>query len=33
MSSFGDAKFMAYTDARFITGQGIIVDGGVMSHS
>ena len=33
MSSVGDAKFMVYADARFITGQGIIVDGGVMSHS
>jgi NAD(P)-dependent dehydrogenase (short-subunit alcohol dehydrogenase family) len=25
--------FLACDDARFITGQGIIVDGGVMSHS
>lgn len=25
--------FLASDDARFITGQGIIVDGGVMSHS
>ncbi len=25
--------FLASDDARFITGQGIVVDGGVMSHS
>jgi NAD(P)-dependent dehydrogenase (short-subunit alcohol dehydrogenase family) len=25
--------FLASDDARFITGQGIMVDGGVMSHS
>ncbi len=25
--------FLASDDARFITGQGVIVDGGVMSHS
>ena len=26
-------SFLASDDARFITGQGIMVDGGVMVHS
>jgi NAD(P)-dependent dehydrogenase (short-subunit alcohol dehydrogenase family) len=25
--------FIASDDSRFITGQGIVVDGGVMTHS
>ena len=25
--------FIASDDARFLTGQGILVDGGVMTHS